>query len=315
MHIKSLKVFCDVVSRRSFSRAAIDNGITQSGASQIVHQLEERLGVKLIDRSKRPFVLTAEGDAFYRGCRTLVHRYYALEEHVRTLHQEVAGRVRVASIYSVGLSHMNEFVKRFMERHPKAEIRLEYEHPERVYELVENDQVELGLVSFPKSSRTLEAIAWREEPMVLVCSPEHPLAEQKSVRLEDLDDVAMVGFDHDLRIRREIDRVLAAADVDVRVVMEFDNIETLKRAIEINAGVSLLPEPTVEREVQQHSLVALPLEGTRFVRPIGIIHRRGKDLGGTAERFIELLRSSGEPLRAGNGQCGKRRRPKAAEAV
>ena len=132
MHVKSLKVFCDVVDCRSFSRAADDNGISQSGASQMVHHLEQHLGVKLIDRSKRPFVLTPEGDVYYRGCRRLVQRFNALEEEVRTLHQEVDGRVTVASIYSVGLSHMNQLIQEFLTKYPKANVRLEYQHPDRV---------------------------------------------------------------------------------------------------------------------------------------------------------------------------------------
>src|ERR1700733_4598005 len=101
VHLKWLKVFCDVVRQRSFSRAAGENDMSQSAASQLVHQLEERLGVKLIDRSKRPFVLTPEGEVYYDGCRSVMERYGALEDKVRTLHQEVAGCVRVASIYSV----------------------------------------------------------------------------------------------------------------------------------------------------------------------------------------------------------------------
>ncbi len=288
--MKALKIFCDVVSRRSFSRAAANNGLTQSGASQVVHQLEERLGVKLIDRSKRPFVLTAEGEVYYEGCRGIVQRYFALEDHVRMLRQEVAGRVRVASIYSVGLSHMNEFIQHFMGLYPKANIRLDYEHPARVYELVEEDQIELGLVSFPKSSRNIVALAWREEPMVFVCSPQHALAQPGPIRLEDLQGVNMVGFDAGLKIRRVIDSALARHGVEAQVVMAFDNIETLKRAIEINAGVSLLPEPTVVREVQMGTLVVRPLANETLVRPIGIVYRRGKELGATAHRFMQLLR-------------------------
>jgi DNA-binding transcriptional LysR family regulator len=205
------------------------------------------------------------------------------------LRQEVAGRVRVASIYSVGLSHMNDFIQHFMGLYPKANIRLDYEHPSRVYELVENDQVDLGLVSFPKGSRNVAAITWREEPMVFVCSPQHALAKLPSVRIEDLQGVNMVGFDQGLKIRRAIDRALSAHGVEVNVVMAFDNIETLKRAIEINAGVSLLPEPTVVREVQLRSLAVRPLANERLVRPIGIIYRRGKELGVTARRFMQLL--------------------------
>ncbi|MGH7135960.1 MAG: LysR family transcriptional regulator, partial [Pirellulales bacterium] len=149
VQLKGLKVFCDVVRQRSFSRAADDNGISQSGASQLVQQLEEGLGVKLLDRSKRPFVLTPEGQVYYDGCREVVERYFAVEDRVRRLHEEVAGRVRVALIYSVGLHHMNRCLQEFMSQHPKANVRLEYLHPDRVYQAVEEDVAELGLVSYP----------------------------------------------------------------------------------------------------------------------------------------------------------------------
>lgn len=289
MHIKSLKLFCDVVGQRSFSRAATDNGISQSGASQMVHQLEDHLGVKLIDRSKRPFVMTAEGEVYYNGCRKVVQKLIALEEEVRSLHHEVSGRVTVASIYSVGLSHLNRYVQRFLSQNPKAKLKTEYQHPDRVYQLVESDRVDLGLVSYPKSSRTIKAVTWRHEPMVLVCAPEHPLAQQDSVTLGKLASLDVISFDGDLQIRREIDRTLASHDVDVRVAMEFDNIETIKRAIEINAGVSLLPEPTVEREVAAGSLVAKPLDDVELTRPLGIIYRGGIEFGKTARRFKQLL--------------------------
>lgn len=289
MQLKSLKLFCDIVGRRSFSRAAAENGISQSGASQVVNTLEEELGVKLLDRTRRPFVLTPEGEIYYDGCRKMVQQYFALEEQVKTLSAEVAGRVSVASIYSIGLSHMNHFVQSFLKLHPKANVRVQYQHPDRVYELVETDQVDLGLVSFPKSTRAIKAAPWREEPMVLVCSPQHPLASKEKIALTDLQDVEMVAFESDLEIRAEIDRALEAAGVEVRIAMEFDNTETIKRAVEINAGVSLLPEPTVDREIAAGALVARPLTGTDLKRPIGIIQRRGKELGQTAQRFMRLL--------------------------
>lgn len=289
VQLKGLKVFCDVVRQRSFSRAADENEISQSGASQLVQQLEEGLGVRLIDRSKRPFVLTPEGEVYYEGCREVVSRYFAVEDRVRTLHEEVAGRVRVASIYSVGLHHMNRYMQEFLAQHPKANVRLEYLHPNRVYQAIEEDLADLGLVSYPKSSRSIKAIAWREEPMVLVCAPLHSLAKRRRISLAELDGQKMVGFDNDLTIRREIDRVLHLHQATVNVVMEFDNIETIKRAIEIDAGVGLLPEPTVAREVHSGTLCAVPLDTDELVRPLGIIHRRGKELNTAAHRFIELL--------------------------
>ncbi len=196
---------------------------------------------------------------------------------------------------------MNRCLRDFLEEHPKANVRVEYQHPQRVIELVDSGQVDMGLVSYPKQTRTLRAIPWRDEPMVVVCAPSHQLAGMASVPLEQLDGLDMVSFDDDLRIRREIDKVLITNQVNVRSVMEFDNIETLKRAVEINAGISLLPEPTVAREVQTGSLVAICLSNVTMVRPLGILHRTGADLGTTTRRFIQFLldRSGCETLTTG----------------
>ena len=295
MQIKYLKVFCDIAARRSISRGACENDVSQSAASQMVQHLEERLGVKLLDRSQRPLSLTAEGEVFHRGCRRIVDRYFALEETVRTLHEEVDGLVRVASIYSVGLSHMNQSVQDFLACFPKSNVRVEYQHPDRVYDLVQRDQVDVGLVSYPQADRKLAAIPWRDEPMVLVCAPDNDLAGLESVALRRLHGRPMVSFAANLRIRRETDRVLAAAGVEINAVMEFDNTETIKRAIEIDAGLGILPAPTVQREVASQTLVAIPFADGSIVRPLGIIQRRGKEQSRTTRQFIEFLLQKPKP--------------------
>jgi DNA-binding transcriptional LysR family regulator len=298
VNLKSLKIFCDIVSRRSFSRAAEENGVSQSAASQVVGHLESHLGVRLIERSKRPLSPTREGQVFFDGARKIVAAYDALEDAVRTLHDEVAGRVRVAAIYSVGLHHMSRYVQEFMSRHPKAVVRLEYLHPDRVIESVEQGQADVGIVSYPRSTRSLEAEPWREEPIVLVCAPGNVFAGRVEVALGELHGQRMVAFDSDLVIRHELDRALAAQAAEPDVVMEFDNIETIKRAVEIDAGVALLPEPTIGRELAAGTLCAVRLAGDDLMRPLGIVHARGKPLAPTAQRFVELLRGHAHDLDA-----------------
>ena len=292
MHLKSLRVYVDVINCKSFSRAAVQNGVSQSGVSQIVHQLEENLGVKLIDRSKRPFVLTNEGELFYQGCRKILARYEALEEEVRTLHRDVAGRVSVASIYSIGLNQLNRYVQQFLRLNPKANVRLEYQHPTRVVEYVENDRVDVGMVSYPKSTRNIRATLLQHEPVVLVCSPEHPFASADKLNIRQLHGHEFVGFDDGLKIRRDLDRAFGNENVEPKHVMEFDNIETIKRAVEINAGISLLPEPTVQREIQMGTLKSIEVEDLQLTRPVGMIVRHGNPLGKTALRFIQLLQET-----------------------
>src|SRR6185295_2118685 len=278
MHLRFLKTFCDIVDLGSFSRAATANGVSQSNSSQIVHHLEEHLGVQLIDRSKRPFVVTPEGKRFHEGARVIVQRYDDLEREVRSLHEAAAARLTVASIYSVGLAHMSGLLRQFLAAHPRADVRFEYLHPHRVYEVVDQGQADLGLVSYPEESDSLAAIPWRTEPVVGVCYPQHPLTKRRSVSLRMLRNEPFVAFQEGLKIREEIDAAFALNDVSVRVALAFDNIETIKRAIEIGAGISLLPEPTVAREIESGSLVQIPLEGTWLARPLGIIHRRDRKL-------------------------------------
>ncbi|MFO0908727.1 MAG: LysR family transcriptional regulator [Isosphaeraceae bacterium] len=295
MQLESLKIFCDIVRWASFSRGAAENGISQSSASQAVHQLELRLGVKLIDRSKRPLVPTVHGKVFYDGCKDLVGRYFELENRVKALDdtEKVVGTVEVASIYSVGLAHMSRFAREFAERYPGASVRLEYLHPTRVVESVTGGAVELGLISYPKKWPDLTVIPWREEELVLAVHPSHRFAGRASVDVRELDGESFVSYDSDLSIRKMIDRSLRHHDVGFSVALEFDNIENIKRAVEIPAGVAILPEPTLAREVQSGTLAAVRIEGLdagyALTRPLAVIHRRHHPLSPTATRFLQLL--------------------------
>jgi DNA-binding transcriptional LysR family regulator len=291
MQLKSLKIFCDIVRRRSFSRAAGDNGISQSSASQVVHQLEQHLGVQLLDRSKRPFVLTPAGERYHAGCRQVVRQLAKLEGDVRAFSDDHDGRLTVASIYSAGLAHMSAFMRRFSEKYPSAQVRLEYLHPDRVYEAVEEGDVDLGLVSFPEESRALRTMPWRNESMAIICHPEHRLASNATVPWQALAGESFVAFESDLRIRAEIDRALMVQKVNVCVALEFDNIETMKRAIEINEGVSILPEPTVAAEVAAGRLALVHFEAAALERPLGIIHRRDRELTTIGLQFVKMLQA------------------------
>jgi DNA-binding transcriptional LysR family regulator len=299
MHLRFLKIFCDIVDMRSFSRAAKANNVSQSNASQIVHQLEGRMGVQLIDRSTRPFVVTPEGKRFHEGARVIVQRYDDLEREVRSLHEAVAARLTVASIYSVGLAHMSGCLREFLAAHPKADVRLEYLHPHRVYETVDNGQADIGLVSYPEESPSLATIPWRTEPMVLVCHPQHAFTKRHSVPLEALQGEPFVAFQAGLKIRDEIDRAFAARHVRPRIEHELDNVEVMKQVIvETGVGVSVLPQPTVAREIEFGTLVQIPIEGEPLARPLGIIHRRDRKLSETAQQFIDLLQSQATPTLA-----------------
>lgn len=314
LRLEALQVFCDVARCRSISQAAAANGVTQSAASQIVLHLEHRLGVQLIDRSTRPLQLTEAGQTYYEGCRGLVEQYRELEATIRKAQTQIDATVQVAAIYSVGLGDMGQYVERFVGQHPGAKVHVDYLHPDRVYEKVLDGTADFGLVSFPRKNRELNVLPWRNEPMVLACPPNHPLASRQTVRPLDLTGEKFVGFDKDLIIRRHVDRFLREQGVTVEIVMEFDNIESIKKAIEISGGLALLPEPTFRREVQAGSLVAKPLSGGGLVRPLGILLNRHHKPTAAVSRFIDLLRQPDGPdsphFADWNSNGSRRRKPR-----
>ncbi len=245
MQFEALKVFCDVARFRSFSKAAQVNGLSQPAVSQIVLLLERRLGVQLIDRSTRPFRLTEQGQLYFSGCHKLVEQYLELEASVRRAEEDLAPVIQVVAIYSVGLRDMHKYVQRFSELQPNGSVRIEYLHPDLVYRRVLEGTADLGLVSYPKHARELVALPWREEEMVLACAPNQPLARLRSVKPSQLDGQRWIGFDTNLVIHRKLDAFLRERGVRVAVQMRFDNIESIKRAVELGSGVALLPRPTI----------------------------------------------------------------------
>lgn len=302
MNIDSLRIFCDVVQYQSFSRGAAINNISQSAATQSVHRLERHFGVQLVDRSKRPFVLTPEGQACYEGFREVLELFDSVESRVRSLREEISGMVRVAAIYSIGLHDMRQCMQDFMRRYPKAKVRLEFLRPNKVLDAVHNAEADLGIVSYPTQSPDLNVIPLRSEKMVLVCHPKHKLAKEKSITAEHLQGEEFIGFDRDLSIRKEIDRYLRQRSVTIRMMMEFDNIETIKQAIQIGAGVSILPEPTIRDETRQKSLTSVRLIAPELLRPVGIVHRQRRVFTPTAAKFVEMLQTVQEGPEGDDGQ-------------
>ncbi|HSD51729.1 MAG TPA: LysR family transcriptional regulator [Candidatus Methylomirabilis sp.] len=294
MTLELLKLYCDIVRLHSFSQGAAANQISQSAASQAIQQLEGELEVLLIDRSKRPFMVTPEGRTFYEGCLGILEGFEKVRAQIVSTRTQITGSVRVAAIYSVGIHIMSDHMQRFMSLHPQAKVRLEYLHPHKVVEAVLTDEADLGILSYPPANRSLTILPWRSESMVFVCLPTHRLARRKAITPGDLNGENFVAFDADLRIRKAIDRYLRQHEARVNAVMEFDNIETIKQAIAIGAGVSILPRPTVLKEVGNRTLAATPLAMAELTRPLGIIHRRGKILTPTIARFLDLLRQAGD---------------------
>ena len=289
MQIDTFKVFCDLVETQSFTRAAKNNNITQSAVSQQVSSMERHFRTPLIERTSKKFALTREGQALYEFSKQIVQNYDSLLHRIQEIKNIVSGSIKVSTIYSIGLHELPPYLKQFLRSHPTVNIAVEYRRASQVYEDIIGNSADLGLVAYPHSDLRLTIVPLRRDLLVLVCHPEHPLASRKSITLPDLRGHKFISFQPDIPTRREIDKLFKSRDVTVQTVMEFDNIETVKRAIEINAGVGILPKGTIAQETARKSLVCVPISDGNYYRPLAAIHRKNKGLSPAMKQFIDLL--------------------------
>lgn len=309
MHVENFKIFSDLVESQSFSRAAKLNGVTQSAVSQQLRSMERHFNVLIVDRSQKQFRLTREGQKLYDSAKEILHRYDKLISDLQEMRKVISGTIHLSTIYSIGLHELPPYITKFLKEFPSVNVRVEYRRSNLVYEDILQNAVDLGLVAFPNKMRQLEVIPFLEDQLVLICSPQHRLSQPKSVDVKELAGEKIVGFDQDIPTRKATDQIFREAKLELDPVMEFDNIETVKRAVEINAGVAIVPKATVQQEVKQGLLVAVPFKGKQFGRPLAIIHRKGRVLTPAMKKFIACL--TGQPFKAAEKDEGGESEPDA----
>ena len=293
MQIETLKVFCDLVDSGSFSQAAVRNHITQSAVSQQVRSLEQRFDARLLTRQSKRVTVTDSGRTLYEAGREILARFQQLTSDLKSFGQEIGGSVRVASIYSVGLYEMSPAIKRFLKAYPTVNLHVEYSSIARVYEDCIKGIVDLGIVAYPRPRRGLEIIPLSADRLIVICSSEHPFAQRRHMDIRMLNGQDFVAFEKGMPIRNAIDKIFKKHEIQVHVAMEFDNIETVKRSVEIGAGMSIVPLLSVQREVEAGTLAQIYFTRQHFFRPLGIIVKNLRALNPAAQRFIDMLQQPG----------------------
>ncbi len=289
MHIENLKVFSDLVHSESFSKSAKLNGITQSAVSQQLRAMEKHYNILIVDRSQKQFRLTPEGRKLYAASQRILAIAEALNGELQEMKSVVSGPINLSTIYSIGLHELPPYVKKFLREYPAVNLRVEYRRSNHVYEDILHNSFDIGLVAYPVKTKGIEIVPFRDDVLVLICHPENSLAGRDRVSLEEIAERKFVGFDADIPTRKGIDAMFREKRLHVEPVMEFDNIETVKRAVEIDAGVAIVPRATVEQEVARGALAVVDIEARRLTRPLAILHRKGKVLTPAMRKLIETL--------------------------
>jgi DNA-binding transcriptional LysR family regulator len=293
MQIENFKIFADLVETKSFSKAAKLNGITQSAVSQQARSMERNFKTLMIDRSQKQFNLTREGQRIYDAAKEILHVYEKLLSELQEMKKVISGTIRISTIYSIGLHELPPYVKKFLQEFPSVNVRIEYRRSNLVYEDILHNAVDFGLVAFPQKQRQIEMLPFRNDRLVLITHPNHVLAKGGEAELKVLAGHKFIGFDPDIPTRKAVDQIFRDSKLEITPVMEFDNIETVKRAVEIDHGIAIVPQATVQQELRQGTLAVVPFKGKEFTRPLAILHRKGRVLTPAMRKFVETLSTEG----------------------
>ena len=292
MQIESLKLFCDLAETTSFTKAAKINGVTQSAVSQQISSLETKFEAVLIERSKKKFTLTKEGNTLYKYSKQIGQTYDELRHKIQEIQNVVTGTIKVVTIYSIGLHELPPYLKKFLKKHPTVNVSVEYRRATQLYEDIVTGMADIGLVAYPQKDPRLQVTSLAEDMLVLICHPDHPLAQQPKVKLSEIASHKFIAFEPDIPTRRAIDKILRDRNVEVDHAMEFDNIETVKRAVEIDAGISIVPRSPVAQEVAKKTIAMVEIEDEQFYRPLAAVHKKSKVLSPAMKEFLALLKKS-----------------------
>ncbi len=288
--IRSMKIYCDLVETKSFTETGRRNYLTQSGVSRHLRTLEAGLGRRLVERS-RPLRLTQAGEMVYGLGQELLGVYRKMEQALQNPPAVVVGHLQISTIHAVGLYELPPYIATFHTHYPKVNLFLSYLKTPEIYEGVLRGSLDVGLVDYPKPQSRLDIQLWESEQLGLIVPPTHALARRRWASLTALNGQPVIAFQSGLPMRKAVDGALRAARVKIRVVNTFDNVEIVKRSVEVGLGLAIVPRVSVEHEVRNGTLKLLDFKEGALTRPIGIVTRRGRELSLPAQKFIDTLLS------------------------
>jgi DNA-binding transcriptional LysR family regulator len=254
--------------------------------------MENHYDMLIIDRNQKKFRLTPQGAALYSTFKEILSLYEKLNCEIQEMRNIVSGTIQISTVNSIGLHELPPYLKSFIKEFPSVNARVEYRRANLVYEDVLHGTADIGLVAFPLNNKELTTINFAQDELIVAMNPDHPLAKKKNLTIKDLGGKDFISFEKDIPTRKATDEILSNAGVEISTVMEFDNVETVKRALEINAGIAILPANTVTNESERNQLTTCKLDHGRYVRPLAIIHKKNRMLTPALRSFVELMKNA-----------------------
>ena len=294
MDVNQLEVLVAVANEQSFSRAAQALHRTQPAVSQAVRRLESELGEPLFDRSSKDGTLTAAGRVLFDFAEQMLNLRHGAHRAIKELKDLQQGKLALsANEYTV--MYLLPVLAVFRARHPHIKVEVKRSLASRIASEVLGRGVEIGVVSFKPADQAITSIPVVMDELALIVAPGHPLAAKASVSVRELGAESFIAHNVASPYRERVVHTFAKHKTPLNISMEMPTLEAIKRLVEREMGVALVPRLTAETEIARGQVVALMVREMRFERRLQLIYRKGATLSHAARAFLRVAKGMRTP--------------------
>ena len=288
MDVRSLEVFLSVAKHLNFTRAGEEVNLSQPSVSVRISQLESELGVKLFEQLGKRVGLTEAGSLLVPHARRVITAIEDAKHAIYELQGLERGSLRIGASTTPGMYLIPQIIARFKLRHPKIEVHLGIKDTKQVEEGVIRNEYDFGFVGGHLLGDQVDVLPWMTDQLLLVVAPTHRLARKKAVKPEDLRQEKFILRELGSATRATIVSNLKRSNLTVDTVMEMENPESVKKAVQSALGIAFISKYAVDNELKARSLVAVRVRGLDICRELKIVYRKDKHVSRAAQTFISM---------------------------
>jgi len=286
MELSELQVFQTVAAEHSFSRAAVRLHRTQPAVSQAIRRLETELDERLFDRSSKGGRLTEAGVILLDYAERLTRLKEEAEGAVRELQELRRGRV-VIGVNEAAVHVLLPIVVQFREAHPGAQVEMRRVPSRQIPGEVLGRRLDFGLVTFPPGERGLLSVPLGIDELVMLTHPKHPLARRRQITMEEFGRQTIIAHNDPSPSRERVLRLFEQKHAPINIQMSLPSLDGIKRAVEMELGVALLPRRCALSEIARGQLAAVRVPQLRVPRTLRLVYRRTGELSHAASAFLD----------------------------
>jgi DNA-binding transcriptional LysR family regulator len=288
MDVRDLEVFLSVAKHLNFTRAGDEVHLSQPSISVRVRKLEDELNVKLFEQLGKRVALTEAGQLLLPYARRVVAALDDARHAVEELQGLERGTLRIGASTTPGMYLVPKIIARFKRQYPKIDLHLEIKDTRRIEEEVVSNDVDFGFVGGHLIGAEVEVVPWLTDEIVLVAAPGSQLAQKKQLGVGDLKAGEFISREQGSATQAVVNSKLRDAGIQLETVMEMNNPEAVKKAVQSGLGVAFISRFAVETELKAKTLAAVKVKDFSLYRELKIVYRKDKHLSRAAQAFIKM---------------------------